>query len=317
MKKSVFSLIIATGIALLPSCSSSNTIPLERQLGIQEPVKLETYADLNLMISQKQSFLLTTYSTTCFCSIDFYNNILNPIVAEYNIVIYKISEKEFAKMAGLSFTPSTPEMITFKNGEIIAHVDAYSKWDNDAKNIDKVIKYISKYFYIESPMITCTKEEVEQLIKTNKDIIVYFKRNTCSDCRQFEDMYFNSFLVNKKNNSKTIYAIETSLYKDEDDSSIWENFVKDFQLSYESNNEQGYLSGRVPTFQYYSNGELKKTCVIYNDIFEKNTDSSITITGGYYNEFNGQTFKDVDDYRSKTLEFYKNKVLELIDEVYQ
>ena len=68
MKKSVFSLIIATGIALLLSCSSSNTIPLERQLGIQEPVKLETYADLNLMISQKQSFLLTTYSSTCFCS---------------------------------------------------------------------------------------------------------------------------------------------------------------------------------------------------------------------------------------------------------
>ena len=32
MKKSVFSLIIATGIALLPSFSSSNTISLERQL---------------------------------------------------------------------------------------------------------------------------------------------------------------------------------------------------------------------------------------------------------------------------------------------
>ena len=88
MKKSVFSLTIATGIALLPSCSSSNTIPLERQLGIQEPVKLETYADLNLMISQKQSFLLTTYSSTCFCSIDFYNNI-----EEYQNELYLIHNK--------------------------------------------------------------------------------------------------------------------------------------------------------------------------------------------------------------------------------
>ncbi|MGN1343910.1 MAG: hypothetical protein ACI4U3_04980 [Traorella sp.] len=238
MKKSVFSLIIATGIALLPSCSSSKLMPLERQLGIQEPIKLESFSDLNLMITQKQSFLLTTYSTTCFCSIDFYNNILNPIVEEYNIVVYKISEKEFAKIAGLNFTPSTPEIVTYKNGEIVAHIDAYSKWKNDVKNKDKVVNYISNYFYLKSPMITCTKEEIENLIKSNQDVVIYFKLKTCPDCRQFDEMFFNSFLMNKKNSNKKIYAIETSIYRDENDSTIWENFTNDFQLSYESNNEQ-------------------------------------------------------------------------------
>ncbi|MGM9857821.1 MAG: hypothetical protein ACI311_00990 [Bacilli bacterium] len=317
MRKSTIPLLIATSIALLPSCGSSKIVPLERQLGIKEPIKLESFSDLNLMISQKQSFLLTTYSTTCFCSIDFYNNILNPIVEEYSIVVYKISEKEFAKMAGLSFTPSTPEIITYKDGEIIAHIDAYSKWNNEVKNKDKVVNYISKYFYIKSPMITCTKEEIEELIKTNQDILIYFKLKTCPDCRQFEEMFLNSYLMNKNNSSKTIYAIETSLYRDENDSSLWENFTSDFQLSYVSNNEQGYLNGKVPTIQYYSGGQLQKTCVIYNDQYTQNEDSSITITSGYYNEFNGQTFKNKDEYRSKTLDFYKNKFLELIDVVYQ
>ena len=318
MKKICIPLIAAATMTFCGSCNSTNITPIERRLNITEAIELNSYKDLNLMLSQNQSFVLTTYSRTCFCSIDFYEKILNPIIKEYQIVVYKISEKEFANVAGLPFKPSTPEIVIYKNGEIVNHVGAYDKWENKVENKNKVVKFISKYFNLNSPLIICTKEEIENLIKTNSSILVYFKLKTCPDCVVFEELYLNEFLNDKNNSHKIIYAIETSEYRTQEDESVWQNFVNDFKLSYESSNEFGYLNGKVPTLQYYNQGELKGSVVIFNDEFQTNEhNSSITVTNGYYNQFNGMTFNDKNDYREQTIEFYSQKFIELVSKVYQ
>ncbi len=233
---------------------NSNTWAIERKNGIKEVYKDLTYDELNTMISSSQSFLLSTYDDTCLCSTDFYSVILNPIIEEYEIVTYKIKDTEFAKTTNLDFTPSTPTLVIYRDGQIVSHINAYEKWENNKNNINKVKDYIKEYFYLESPLIDITIDELQTKIDTNLTFLVYFARNSCIDCRTFSSLYLNSWLINKGNKDKTIYCIETTEFYKED---VYQEYKEKYGFSY------------VPTLQYYVDGTLNDSLTIFNENYEE------------------------------------------------
>ena len=319
MKKKNLLVVPLLALSFLTGCNQKdNLIVLERSSSYVKPVELKSYKDLNTMISRSQSFVLATYNNSCLCSLDFYSKILNPIIKDYNIKIYRIIETEFASVAGLSFTPNTPELMIYNKGELVSHVSAYKKWENKADNKDKVIKHLQKYCFLDSPFRYVTKEELESLIKTKKEVLVYFTLNVCPDCLMFDDMFLNSYIKDDNNKDKLIYVFETSPYRLNPDENVWKEVAQEFNLSKESNSKFGYRHGVVPTLQYYKDGILNDVAIIYNDEYEPiGTSDQIKVTTGYYHQFDNVTYSSKEEYRNETFDFYKQKFIDLVSKVYK
>ncbi|MCF0116692.1 MAG: hypothetical protein HUJ61_01425 [Bacilli bacterium] len=312
--KTKLSLLSFAIIAPLAACNKTNNlIPIERKSGCVAPVNL-TADQFDLMVSHQNSFIAITRDD-CTCAYNFIDNILTPIIKENNSVIYLLIEDEYKKSTSLNdIKISHPELLFFLNGNLVNHVSAYNKWQDRPSNITKVKKYMQKYAYFETPMITTTLTEIKKLKNNNETFFVYYKWNLCGDCNYFSVKFLNKWQCNTKNKDKKIYVIEVGDYgRSNKESEEWQQFVNDMQLSSSSNSTYGYLDGKVPALQYYKDGTLSGCAVIYNAVLDKETN---TVTNEYYHNFIGNTYDGYADYQEKTLSFYKDKFEELLKELY-
>ncbi len=140
MKKLLWCFILPF-IILLSSCGPMiSKFEIETQEGISEAVKISR-DDYDQMINDKKSFILYIYLTTCGSCKKFSDNILNPIIADNSIVIYRI-ETYFIK--DIIDYVATPAISVIKDGEL---VNTINEFDNSKhfRNKKSFKKYIDRY----------------------------------------------------------------------------------------------------------------------------------------------------------------------------
>ena len=311
---SVFTLCLS----LLISCNdnSFDKAIIEKEKGIQEVIKIQDASTLNQMLGNKQSFILLTAEESCLCTTNT-KRILNKIVKQKEIRIYEISDIEFYKSSLSSkLVIAAPELTIIKNGdEKITSIHAYEKFEkqinssNKEESVAPILKYIEKHAYLDSPFYSTTDEALKLKIGNKESFLIYYKRNSCSDCKTFNKMFLDKWILENKEEI-TIYELDLDLYRN--DLEYYQELKDTFGLSVNGNKDFGYLEGVVPSIQKYENGVLTNMAVIYNDQMELTDDNQYKIVDGYYHEFNGQTFETYDDYRTSVTTFYVEKFLEII-----
>ena len=317
IKSKIFS-IFTLCLSLLISCNdnSFDKAIIEKEKGIQEVIKIQDAAILNQMLGNKQSFILLTAEESCLCTTNT-KRILNKIVKQKEIRIYEISDVEFYKSSLSSkLVIAAPELTIIKNGdEKITSIHAYEKFEkqinssNKEESVAPILKYIEKHAYLDSPFYSTTDEALKLKIGNKESFLIYYKRNSCSDCKTFNKMFLDKWILENKEEI-TIYELDLDLYRN--DLEYYQELKDTFGLSVNGNKDFGYLEGVVPSIQKYENGVLTNMAVIYNDQMELTDDNQYKIVDGYYHEFNGQTFETYDDYRTSVTTFYVEKFLEII-----
>lgn len=291
-------------LSLFTSCNNkSNKAIIEREEGIQTTININS---LKTKLNNSQSFILFIYQNSCSCSKNS-RKLLNNIVVKKQIRIYEIEQTVYEKSEYSSKITlkedGYPQFLIFNNGYnknnfIAINFDKHFGNEIDAPNneesINTVLDYIEKYAFLDSPFFEETDESIKEKINNKESFYLYFKRNSCSDCKRFNSLFLDKWIINNKENY-IIYTIDIDLYKDSDP-------IK---------NDYGFE--RVPTIQKYQNGSLVDMAVIYNDEFEETEDNKYkVIDGGYYDEFIGQIFANYTDYYESVTDFYITKFLEIL-----
>ena len=127
-------------------------------------------------------------------------------------------------------------------------------------------KFMNKYCILDDipVMADINKNTLDKWIEENKDFVVYFGWNQCSDCAFFEEAYLQEFL---KNNNKQFYYFETAPYHPGRDATEKENKEwQDFKLKYGFGS---YREGRIPSIVYYKDGKCIDFAVYLNDRSEE------------------------------------------------
>lgn len=293
-------------LSLFTSCgkSKSNKAIIEREQGIQSVIKIDS-SSIKTKLNNNQSFILFIYQETCLCSKKS-RTLLNNIVNKKQIKIYEINDKDFEKMDISKSIDNMeygyPKLTIFNKGynektcnsiNLNNHFEKEIDSANNEKSVNKVIKYIEKYAFLDSPFFEITDEKIKGKISNKESFYLYFKRNSCSDCKKFNSVFLDIWIINNKEEC-VIYTIDIDLYENSDS-------LKEY-----------YKFNFVPTIQKYQSGVLSNMVVIYNDTFEETEDKKIKVIDGYYDEFVGQIFEDYEDYHNRVSEFYINKFLEIL-----
>lgn len=296
-------------LSLFTSCNKSKSTKaiIEREEGIQTVITIDS-STFKEKLSNTQSFILFFYQETCLCSKKS-RSLLNNIVSKKQIRIYEINQEDFEKNFTKDFVHELeemaygyPKLTIFNNGydkktcqtiNIDKHFGNEIDAPNNEESINTVLDYIEKYAFLDSPFFEETDKSIKEKINNKKSFYLYFKRNSCPDCKKFNSLFLDKWIINNKENY-IIYTIDIDLYKDSDP-------IK---------NDYGFE--RVPTIQKYQNGSLVDMAVIYNDEFEETEDNKYKVTDGYYDEFIGQIFADYTDYYESVTDFYITKFLEIL-----
>lgn len=283
----------------------------------------------------KDDFVLVITSSSCGSCATF-TPYANEVISNNHIIIYAIDTDTTGFKTNNELIPFevTPTVVIIKDGKVKNKTDINqnSKIFASATNF---LDYLKKYITINNPVnMPLTMEELDNKIATKDSFIIYFQRTTCGDCASFGKYYLNTF--NKDNPKKYYYTLdldpfrptasktqEPDLYNTQLE---YYNSVKDkYGLSASGNAQFGYLTGVVPTFQYYYKGVLTAMAVIYNDEYDI-LDDKLTILSSYYEDapFIGTTYQrrnsDVtayEVYKEETTAFYATKLAELFAQLYR
>lgn len=315
--KKLFLLLFPLMISLLPSCSEDiDQAIIERKENIKTTVEIKDAKELNKMIANEQSFILFTVNESCLCTINS-RKILNKIIERNEIIIYEVRDTIFYDSAlSKELVIALPELTIFnkglKNYNSIHLNDKFEKEINNAnkeESVQKFLNHIEKYAFLNSPFFKVTHEELKSKIENKEQFNVYFKRNSCSDCKMFNKLFLDKWT--KTNEIPyVIYELDLDLFRD--DEQLYQSIKDYYKLSSSENNPFGYLTGVVPTIQSYVNGELFKMNVIYNDQFEQLEDGRLKVVDGYNDQFNNNVYDSYEQYLENTTQYYSEKFLETI-----
>lgn len=291
---------------------------------------IETYVlidkdELQTKMNNQDDFLLYIYSDSCLGCKDF-KPILNSYIKDSDAKIYAIETRNLPSNNNLVEWSTTPSLAVLNNGKTMEIADGInnSKVFASKENLNEFINKYVEFNYTNID-ITSSDEEIEnysisktldQMILNKETFIIYYHWNDCGDCKYFEENFLNKW--NKENKDIKYYSVEVGYYFDNFE--LYEGFTKKYGLHSEANATYGYKKGVVPMFQYYEEGSLKDSLVIFNDETNKQKDedgivTSVTITNSFYADAPhiNKTYHATKDesamslYRKDTLTFYINK----------
>lgn len=255
------------------------------------------FADLETKMEDKsENFLLAMYygeDSHCSCWGTF-KNVLNEYVATYNVRVYAIdrfsfdeSKQEYADKWGLVLMErDEPGFYIIQEGKVAKRY----KYNVDAKmfkNLD-VFKQEIDSRILAPNMFYVDQEYLDNAIWTAKEeLLVHYIWWFCPDCLycgpHVIEPYFNRETANKK-----VYVIDIAnlLFVDgvfDKTNANYVEFNRAHHMSAAGDETFGYLGGKVPTTQYWKNGELQDMNVYFNDVIEE-VNGVWTVTDSYYTE---------------------------------
>ena len=280
-------------------------ILVESQYNIQESVELnETELVAKLKVNGNESgddFVLYVYTPGCMGCQSFKATALNPYIKETSARTYSVTNTLAKKYVSLSNKDASPVLVIYKNGKKIAKTGAL--YDEDTFASKEGLKaYLDKYVVI-SKMQYISSNDLDTLIASKKEVIVYFSWNACGDCAAFKEKFLNDYLLNNKS-SKVFYMLETDEWRSQkqDHPEIWAEFTKKYELD-------SYQGGRIPSLVYYNEGSKVDMAVYLNDVMSMD-EEGIKITGSYYEDapFINKTYKTYEAYKEDVLDFHNQKI---------
>ena len=275
MKKNLsISLLFMLSLSLA-SCENNVSYPVTLSIGENissnenaQLTEINRYANFKNKIESNESFLLVVYDNLgCMCYIDF-KNILEDYIFENNLVIYQITDTllEDQNTYGINLDVSYPSLVLFDNGQLAFqenyNADLATSIFNDFDELNNFLKD-----KIDMPkIIKLKKEEIEETLHLDEEMIVYFGRESCPDCRSYTSNVLYKYIdeTTFKNNIP-FYYIDTGMFEDEQE---WKN-IKDLYGISDLNNTLGYGDGYVPSIQYRKNKKVVDMDVFLNDLYEE------------------------------------------------
>ena len=226
-----------------------------------------------------ENFLLTIAPTNgCVCWAKF-QAVLKQFIKETHYLVYQINIDEFGdNNFGLNFEEGHVSFAIIRNGNIVKQYMSNSILESTEALKSEVAKFVRSpdLYYVDEPFLN-------EAIKTGTTTLVQYIRKSCSDCNYVDPNILWPYL--NINNLKTeMYVIDIDyLYKTKDESTDYQNFKNNYLLSNVFNEDFGYETGYVPTFQYYERGKLKSASVFFNDEVAK-VGEEFKVVKSYYTE---------------------------------
>ena len=305
MKKIIRFVLMIIVLFSLGGCKMDKKILLETEYNIQDTVELdETSLIAKLKVEGNESgddFVLYVYTPGCMGCASFKTSALKPYIKETSARIYSVTNTLAKKYISLSNKDASPVLVVFKEGKQIAKTGALYDEDTFASK-EGLNAYLEKYVVL-SKMQYISASDLDALILSKGEVIVYFSWNACGDCAAFKENFLNDYLLNNKSN-KVFYMLETNEWRSqkEEHPEIWLEFAEKYELD-------TYQGGRIPSLVYYNEGVKKDMAVYLNDVmsFDEN---GIKVTGSYYEDapYINQTYKTYEDYKNSVTEFHNQKV---------
>lgn len=224
----------------------------------------------------KENFLLTVYPTNgCYCWTKF-QTVLKSFIKETNYLVYQIPFTELEKdNLGFKIEQGSVSFAIVKGGSIIKQYIA----SNVLESVESLKTEVNKY--VKAPEIYYVDEEyLNNSIKHQEPVLVEYIWESCTDCQYANpNSVWEYATKNTLKNKMLIIALDDI----KDDTLAYTEFCATHNLSNTFSEDYGYGKGYVPTFQYYERGELKSSCVYFNDLVEK-VDGQYKVTRSFYSE---------------------------------
>lgn len=309
MKK--LKIILMIMVMLLSSCNKKTfQTMLEGNIDVKEIVELSN-VELEEKISNEENFVLVIMLPFCSTCLNFKSNVVDPFILKTHTIIYGINSNELEKSSDYSNKPTyktAPCILIYKNGKNIAKINHnYNK--KEFTDVLSFEKYISSYFEL-AKIINISEEILDYKITNKENFLLYIGWNKCGDCKQIENNVLNDFLIS---NNCQIYYLESDYYRKNRplEEPIPENYNSNEQYLLDKKNWDlwiefatkynfvSYRNGKVPTIQYYKDGNLMDMIVYLNDEIKDGV-----IINSYYQELIN---KNENDYNLK--DFHNQKVV--------
>jgi len=277
-------ILVPVAFGTLIGCNKNQTTKYEVTYGTyaRETVKEIDYDDLkNKINSTKENFLLAVYPQAgCDCWSTF-EKILNEYVKTEHVLIYKInyaaleankSEGTF----GIKYSKNDPAFAFIERGNVKLNNEyrTSSGFNNFFKDKIDFANGISSQT-TKPDMYFISKSQLDDHIAKDANFSVVISRESCPDC---SDILPN---VIERHSSTHDYANKMYIFDTEEEGiyipteqgggATWEQFKTDYKLADTASTAYGYLTGKVPTIQHYSNGQLNDSAMYVNNTITKDT----------------------------------------------
>lgn len=281
------------------------TFGSKMQEGNKDAIKELSNSELLVKTRDEQEvFLLAVYqdqySEDCLCW-KTYKEILKTYCYKYNGLVYLYNahnqDETLSHLKIEKLNTSTPYLYIFKGEKL---VKKFSHENNRQRKIfeDTSAKEMWEQVneYVNRPLLYYVDEEN---IVDNKEQIVMFMRNGCSDCKYTLGEVIIPYIYNH-DIGKDICLFDMQKYYDltkypDTEEEALKNYqdLKDrYGLSEAEDNPFGYQKGVVPTIQYRKNGKVEAAAIYFNDVVDKKEDGSYYIADSFYSEERKASLKD-------------------------
>lgn len=265
--KAIKKLLFAFLVLGLCSCNSNdNKINFKTgDLTQKEFIELKDQESLDLLRDSKQDFIVYAHTPGCLTCVKVVEPKLQNYIDNYGLTIYKIVFQRLDKNDPMRLKGSAPTIGLYKEGKALDILSYNEDFDDEAKFKKKFEEYVKlpSVYYISPSML-------DAKILNKEKFVVLFTRTSCPDCNYLFTNFLDEY-INK--NDKTFFIIECDVEgirlneNLEFDETMWQAFKDKYGLS-SSTSKYGYLTGVVPTFQYYQDGVLSDSDIYVNESYE-------------------------------------------------
>lgn len=303
MKKSLLFLSLFTALTMASCGESTDTSKIALDYGydykndivVIDELEIGYSSLVNLIDNQESFVLLIFHNRTCDCWEDF-SPLAVQFMNKYNLRFYAFDnallegEDNYGIYRG---TDAMPGICFFRRGTLIRQ-SIYGKLDINHrkffKDYDALESYMFDNIYLPK-MYFIDKESLDTKITNNEDFSLYVGRGECPDCQRVNKKVIYAWNDANTTVSKSMYIFDIDPYyakkPTEGDPEYEEKYAKylaylEFKTTYglsEAGNENfGYGTGYVPTFQVRKGSTINDMITVLNDSF--NADK---VVSSYFN----------------------------------
>ena len=229
--------------------------------------------------------LITDSSSSCGCRQNsrtcMTNIVMSSGIAVYHMDLSELSGnnkygvKAVAGEAHLNIISKGKvlKVLSYKSDSLILHED------DDGTTMHEILRVVNYY----NSLKYCTVERLEQALTNNETFSVEYIWRDCGDCS-----YLDPALVWKLGTEiklkRTLYIVDLAdIVAGNKDNDNYKNYLAAHHLSEESDAYFGYDTGKVPTFQHYTEGVLDDAATIFNEGWDK-VEGGWRVTKAFFDE---------------------------------
>ena len=322
MRKKLFVLPLLIAPLILGGCPSNPYEKVHIDYGTyqDESLRVINHAEMDELISNKRSFVIaiSPEANNCLCWHDF-KAILNDYIQNEHVLIYEINYKSFFDTAGnqldthgVEIHKSEETFAIFKEGKL-AKQEIYNANNAMFKQKEKFKEYMDNNITMPN-MYYIDLIDLKAISDSKQEAVIYFGRGNCPDCQYVEKNFFPTY---KFAENKRMYVVDcetigvreyqegTSALTPESQER-WNQFKDMYGLSNKYNEDFGYNTGYVPTFQLIKGNtgsyasDILSASVYFNDTVTMENDA-YTISDSFYSEERLSKLQYLDNVETKVL----------------